>query len=79
MYYNYKRTCTSESKRVSENKSKTQQNQTIGGIRLRRRIRINRKQVIEECRVDTNNILDLVGHLQLKGVHRRILKWTCVD
>jgi hypothetical protein len=35
-------------------------------------IGIDREDVLVECRVDTNDILDLMVHFQLQWVHRRV-------
>lgn len=45
--------------------------QPVDRIRLHCCISIDRKQILEERRVDTNHILDLVVHLQFERVHGR--------
>ena len=46
--------------------------ETVQGERSDSRIGINHEHVLVECRIDTNDVLDLVVDLQLQRIHRRI-------
>ena len=46
--------------------------QSIEGKRLNSRVGIHHENIFIERRIDTNNILDLVEHLELEGSHGRV-------
>jgi hypothetical protein len=39
---------------------------------LHSRVGVDHEQVLVEARVNANDVLDLVVHLELEGVHRRV-------
>lgn len=50
----------------------SRRNQAVNRVLLNRSISIDGEKIFVECRVDSNNVLNLVVHLQFHRVHGRV-------